>query len=158
MRAYRFFLVAMLCSIARVASAQLTARDSTALVDAIAERIITEFGTGAAREPFVMVPHIRATPVDVRFTTRLSAAIQARDSSLIIAVPLRSTRRIVFEKIELVAGDTAAVTFSVAWCKGTPPIFGSHNAPLAFRRVGDHWTYVERNVGGSGTANNGCPW
>jgi len=148
----------MLCSIARVGSAQLTARDSTALVDAIAERIITQFGTGAAREPFVMVPHIRATSEGIRFTTRLSAAIQARDSSLIVVEPVRSTRRLVFEKIELVAGDTAAVALSVAWCKGTPPIFGSHSAPLAFRRVADHWTFVERNVGGSGTGNNGCPW
>jgi len=158
MRASRFLLICILCSVARVGTAQLTPRDSSALVDAIAERIYIEFGTGAAREPFVMVGANRATPAEARFAMRLSDAVRARDSSLIVTEPTRSTRRIAFTKLELIAGDTVAVMLWVGWCTGASPIYSAHNAPLAFHRVGNRWTFVERNVGGAGTGTNGCPW
>jgi hypothetical protein len=60
MRTYGFLLVCMLCSAPRIAPAQLTARDMTALVEAIAERILSQFGTGAARQPFVMATQNRS--------------------------------------------------------------------------------------------------
>ena len=158
MRAYRYFLICILCSVARISAAQLTARDSTALVDAIAQRIYTQFGTGAAREPFVMVGGNRLASEEARFAKRLSDAVRARDSSLIVAEPTRSTVRIAFTKLELIAGDTVAVMLWVARCTGASPIYSSHNVPLAFHRVGDRWAFVERNVGGAGTGSNGCPW
>ena len=158
MRAPRCLLVCALFSLARTAAAQLTARDSAALVDAIAERIYAQFGTGAAREPFVMIGGDRLASGEARFAMRLSDALRARDSSLIVAEPTRSTPRIVFHKLELIAGDTAAVMLWVARCTGVSPIYSSHSAPLAFHRVGDRWTFVERNVGGAGTGSNGCPW
>jgi hypothetical protein len=158
MRTYGCLLVGMLCSGARVAAAQLTARDTAVLVDAIAERIRAQFGTGVAREPFVIVTHNQLASPGVHFAMRVSAAIHARDSSLIVAEPTRSTPRITLGALDLVAGDTATLTLWVGRCKGTPVIYTGNNASLAFRRVGDHWAFVERNVGGSGTANNGCPW
>ena len=158
MRASRYLLVCTLFSLARTAAAQLTARDSAALVDAIADRIYTQFGTGAAREPFVMVGGNRLASAEALFAMRISDAVRARDSSLIVAEPTRSTVRIAFSKLELIAGDTVAVMLWVARCTGASPIYSSHNAPLAFRRVGDRWTFVERNVGGAGTGSNGCPW
>ena len=158
MRTSECLLVCMLCSVARVAAAQLTARDTAALVDAVAERIHTQFGTGVAREPSVITARNPIAWVDVRFATRVSATLHARDSSLIVAEPTRSTRRIALGAPVLVASDTATVTLWLAWCRGTPPIYSSHDASLAFRRVGDHWAYVERNVGGSGAASSGCPW
>ena len=148
----------MLCSVARVAAAQLTARDTAALVDAVAERIHTQFGTGAEREPFVIAARDPLGLPDGRFAMRVSAAVHARDSSLIAALPTRSTRRIQLGALGLVAGDTATITLWIAWCKGTPPIYSDHGASFAFCRVGDRWAYVERNVGGSGGAHNGCPW
>ena len=149
----------MLCSVARVAAGQLTARDTAALVDAIAERIHTRFGTGVSREPFVIIPpNPRASP-DGRFAMRVSAAIQARDSSLIVAEPTRTTLRIHVGALGLVPGDTATVTLWIARCKEMPVlIYTSNPASLAFRRVGNQWVYVERNVGGGGAASNGCPW
>ena len=108
-RMYRCLLICILCSVARISTAQLTARDSAALADAIAERIYTQFGTGAAREPFVMVGDKRLASAEARFAMRLSDAVRARDSSLIVAEPTRSTPRIVFSKLELIAGDTAAL-------------------------------------------------
>lgn len=158
MRTFGCLFVCMLCSVARGAKAQLTARDTAALVDAVAERIRTQFGTGVARAPFVIVPRNPLALPDVGLAIRLSAAVRARDSSLIVAEPTRSTQRIQFGALGFVAGDTATVTLWLAWCKGTPAIYGWHDASLAFRRVGDRWEYVERNVGGSGGANNGCPW
>jgi len=158
MRASRCLLVCALLSLARTAAAQLTARDSAALVDAIAERIYMEFGTGAAREPFLMVGGNRATPAEARFAMRLSDAVRALDSSLIVSEPTRSTPRIAFSKLELIAGDTVAVMLWFARCTGESPIYSGHNAPLAFHRVGNRWTFVERNVGGAGTGSNGCPW
>ncbi len=155
---YRCLLVCILCSVPHISAAQLTARASTALVDAIAERIYTQFGTGAAREPFVMVGGNRLASEEARFAMRLSDAVRARDSSLIVAEPTRSTPRIVFSKLELIAGDTVGVMLWVARCTGASPIYSSHNAPLAFHRVGNRWTFVERNVGGAGTGSNGCPW
>jgi len=95
---------------------------------------------------------------DVRFAMRVSAAVQARDSSLIVVEPTRSTRRIHLAAPGFLAGDTATVTLWLAWCKGTPASYGSSDESLAFRRAGDHWAYVERNVGGRGVANSGCPW
>ena len=157
-RMYRCFLICILCFATRTAAAQLTARDSAALVDAIADRIYTQFGTGAAREPFVMAGDKRLASAEARFAMRISDAVRARDSSLIVAEPTRSTPRIVFSKLELVAGDTAAVMLWVARCTGASPIYSSHNVPLAFHRVGDLWKFVERNVGGAGTGSNGCPW
>jgi hypothetical protein len=148
----------MLCSVARVAAAQLTTRDTAALVDAVAEQIHTRFGTGVAREPFVIAARNTLALQDGRFAMRVSAAVHARDSSLIVAVPTRSTRRIQLGALGFVAGDTATITLWIAWCKGTPPIYSDHDASFAFRRVGDRWAYVERNVGGSGGAHNGCPW
>jgi hypothetical protein len=148
----------MLCSSARMAVAQLSARDTAALVDAVAERIHTRFGTGAARESFVITARNPHAWSDVRFAMRVSDAVHARDSSLIAASPTRSTPRIHLGAPGLLAGDTATVTLWIARCTGTPEIYSSYDASLAFRRVGDRWTYVERNVGGSGTGSNGCPW
>src|SRR5436190_12642217 len=102
-RMYRCFLICILCFATRTAAAQLTARDSAALVDAIADRIYTQFGTGAAREPFVMAGDKRLASAEARFAMRISDAVRARDSSLIVAEPTRSTPRIVFSKLELVA-------------------------------------------------------
>jgi hypothetical protein len=156
MRTFGCLLVCMLCSVARVAAAQLTARDTAALVDAVAERIHTQFGTGVAREPSVITPRNPLALPDMHFATRVSAALRARDSSLIVAEPARSTRRIALGAPVLIAGDTATVTLWIARCNAD--VYIGSDASLAFRRVGDHWAYVERNVGGSGTANNGCPW
>ena len=158
MRASRYLLVCTLFSLARTAAAQLTARDSAALVDAIADRIYTQFRTGAAREPFVMVGGNRLASAEALFAMRISDAVRARDSSLIVAEPTRSTVRIAFSKLELIAGDTVAVMLWFARCTGESPIYSGHNAPLAFHRVGNRWTFVERNVGGAGTGSNGCPW
>jgi hypothetical protein len=158
MRTFGCLLVCMLCSVARVAAAQLTPRDTAALVDAVAEQIQTQFGSAAAREPFVIVGRHQRTMPEARFATRVSAAVRARDSSLIVAKPARSTPRIVLGPLGLVAGDTVTLTLWIASCKEAPDIYSSHDAPLAFRRVRDHWAYVERNVGGSGAASSGCPW
>jgi hypothetical protein len=158
MRRYGFLFVCMLCSSARMAVAQLSARDTAALADAVAERIHTRFGTGAARESFVITARNPHAWSDVRFAMRVSDAVHARDSSLIAASPTRSTPRIHLGAPGLLAGDTATVTLWIARCTGTPEIYSSYDASLAFRRVGDRWTYVERNVGGSGTGSNGCPW
>jgi len=157
--AYRCLLVCLLCSVARVARAQLTARDTAALVEAVAERIHTRFGTGVAREPFVItLPNPRATP-DGGFAIRVSAAVYARDSSLIVAEPTRTTMRIHVGALGLIPGDTVTVTLYIGRCKETPVLMYSGNpAPHAFRRVGNQWAYVERNVGGSGAASSGCPW
>ena len=158
MRAYGLLLGCALCSLPRVAAAQLTARDTAALVDAVAERLHTRFGTGVVREPFVIVAqHPLALP-DVRLAMRVSAAVQARDPSLIAAAPARSTPRIQLGALSLVAGDTATVTLWIARCEGTPAILSWNAAALAFRRVQGRWAHVERNVGGSGGGNNGCPW
>ena len=157
-RVYRLLFVFTLCSVARVAEAQFTPRDTAMLVDVIAEQIRAQLGTGAAREPFVIVPNKGREAPDVRFASRVSAAVHARDSSLVVAEPTRSTRRVSIGTLELVTRDTAAITLWVAWCKGTPPIYAAHNMPLAFLRVRDRWVFVERNVGGSGTGSSGCPW
>jgi hypothetical protein len=158
MRPSRYLLVCTLLSVARISAAQLTARDSAALVEAIADRIYTQFGTGAAREPFVMVGGNRLVSAESRFAMRISDAVRARDSSLIVAEPTRSTKRILFRKLELVAGDTASVVLWVARYTGSSPIYSSHDATVAFRHAGNRWTFVERNVGGAGTGANGCPW
>jgi hypothetical protein len=157
MRTYRCLLVCLLCFLSRGAKAQLTARDTAALVDAVAERIQTQFGTGAGREPSVIVARTTLGP-DVRFAMRVSAALRTRDSSFIVEAPTRFTRRIQLGPLGLVAGDTATITLWLARCTGTPPIYSAHDASFAFRHVGDQWVYVERNVGGSGAGNNGCPW
>jgi len=156
MRTFGCLLVCMLCSVARVAAAQLTARDTAALVDAVAERIHTQFGTGVARERSVITPRNPLALPDMRFAMRVSAALRALESSLIVAKPTRSTRRIALGAPVLIAGDTATVALWIARCKAD--VYIGSDASLAFRRVADHWVYVERNVGGSGTANNGCPW
>ena len=158
MRRYGFLFVCMLCSSARMAVAQLSVRDTTALVDAVAERIHTRFGTGAARESFVITARNPHAWSDVRFAMRVSDAVHARDSSLIAASPTRSTPRIHLGASGLLAGDTATVTLWLARCTGTPEIFSSYDASVAFRRVGGRWAYVERNIGGSGAGSNGCPW
>jgi hypothetical protein len=147
----------LLCFGARAAAGQITPRDTAALAGAVAERMQTQFGSGIAREPFVVTPRNPLASPEVDFAKRVSNAIRARDSLLIVLKPTRSTRRIQIGALGL-AGDTAIVPLWVAWCKGTPDIYGWHDASLAFRRVRDDWTFVERNVGGSGGANNGCPW
>src|SRR3954466_1681511 len=94
MRAYRCLLVCTLCSVARVAAAQLTSRDTAVLVDAVADRIRTVYGTGAAREPVVIVARHPPSAPEARFAMLVSAAVSVRDSSLITAAPTRSTLRI----------------------------------------------------------------
>ncbi|MEO7963725.1 MAG: hypothetical protein ABIT38_07440 [Gemmatimonadaceae bacterium] len=148
----------MLSSFARVAAAQLTARDSAALVDAIADRIHKQFGTSVARESFVIVASKPSTSVDVRFAMRVSDAVRARDSSLIVAERTRLTPRIQIGAVAIVAGDAATITLWVARCTETPVIYSGHEVSLAFRRAEDRWAFVERNVGGSGAGSNGCPW
>jgi hypothetical protein len=158
MRTRAWWLAGVMCCVARVATAQLTARDTVQLVDAIAARIQVQFGTSGTREPLVIVPrHPRAAPA-VHLAARVAAAVGTRDAALIAVAPARSTPRIALGALDLVAADTATVTLWVARCTGTPPIYTENNAPLAFRRVGGHWVFVERNTGGSGAANNGCPW
>ena len=157
-RAYSCLLVCALCSVARAAEAQLTARDTTTLADAIAARIRVQFGTGTAREPFVLVPHDRRAEPDVGFAARVSAAIGARDSSLIVAKPTPTTPRIQLGALGVISGDTATMTLWIGRCTLEPEILSSHDAPLAFRHIRDHSVFVERNVGGSGAGSNGCPW
>jgi hypothetical protein len=158
MRMYGWWLAGLMCCVARVAAAQLTARDTALLVDAVAARIQAQFGTGGARESFAIVAREpRAAPAE-RFAARVAAAVRARDTTLVAAAPTRSNRRIQLGALGLVAGDTATVALSVARCVGTPPIYTEHDASLAFRRAGGRWVFVERNTGGSGAASNGCPW
>jgi hypothetical protein len=104
MRPFRCLLVCLFCCAPRLATAQLTARDTAALVNAVAERIRTQFGTGDAREPSVITAHNPLALSDVRFAMRVSAVVHARDSSLIVAEPTRSTRRIALGAPSLIAG------------------------------------------------------
>lgn len=157
MRSFRYLLVCLLCSVARVGGAQFTPRDTTALVAAVAEQIQARFGTGARREPFVLVPRNALALEDVRFTMRVFAAIQARDSSLIVAVPTRSTKRMYLGAPGTPVGDSVKVSLSRSECRGTPPVHTYNDESLEFRRTGEHWKYIERYFG-SGGANPGCPW
>jgi hypothetical protein len=157
MRAYRSLLVFLLCSFARVAGAQLTVRDTAALVDVVAEQIHAQFGTGARREPFALLPRKALASEDVGFTVRVVEAIHARDSSLIVAVPTRSTKRMYLGAPEPPVADSVKVPLSRSECRGTPPIHIYNDESLAFRRIADHWKYIERYFG-SGGANPGCPW
>jgi hypothetical protein len=158
MRIYGWWLAGVLSCLARVAPAQLTARDTAQLVDAVAARIQAQFGTGVARESIVIVARDpRAAPA-MRFAARVAAAVRARDAALIAAAPTRSNPRIQLGPLDLVAADTATVVLWVGRCAGTPSIYTGHDASLSFRRAPGRWVFVERNAGGSGGANNGCPW
>jgi hypothetical protein len=157
MSAYRCLLVCLLCSSARAAGAQLTARDTAALVDAVAEQIHVRFGSGIARERFAILPRDTLLVEDVRFTKRVTAAIYARDSSLIVAAPTRSTTRLHLDAPRLADGDSATVPLWHSRCTGIPPVHTYNNETMTFRRAGARWVYIER-YSGNGGANPGCPW
>jgi hypothetical protein len=157
MRTCAYLFVCLLCFVPRAARSQLTARDTAALVEAVAAQIHLRFGTGVRREPFAIVARDTRASEDLRFVARVIAAINTRDSTLIITVPVRSTMRLHLGAPALV-GDTVKVSlYRFACSGGTSPIHTFNNASLDFRRAGSGWAIIER-YSGSGGAGPGCPW